>query len=76
VCTLCVLLRGCNPRLVHVIFMVYKVALEQDFLRELQFSHSNIIPLMLSIHLHPHDESPTLCRICELCIHCTNYTII
>ena len=74
--TMRVLLRGCDPRPVHVRFMVDRVPLGQGFLRELRFSLGNVIPPMLSTRLHPHHESPTRCHIGKLCVHYKNYTLI
>jgi hypothetical protein len=45
------------PESVHVVFVVDIVALRQDFLRVLRFSHVSIIPPCLFILLyHPGDE--------------------
>jgi hypothetical protein len=44
------------PSLVHVGFVVDKVALEQGFLRVLQFSSVSIIPPLFDIHLSPSHE--------------------
>jgi hypothetical protein len=44
------------PGLIHVGFVVDKVALEQVFLQGLRFSPANIIPPLLHIHLSlPHE---------------------
>jgi branched-subunit amino acid transport protein len=47
---------GFTPGLIHVGFVVDRVALGQVFLRVLQFSPANIIPPLLHIHLLPPHE--------------------
>jgi hypothetical protein len=45
---------GCDPRTVHVRFMINKVALDNIFLRVLRFSQVIIIPPMFHTHHHHH----------------------